>query len=61
MPRTAHRENDAITAPRLITERLHSFEQGVAEDHENTYLLNMREDFRSVLAGRYVIAKPRER
>ena len=52
------RENDAITARRLITERIQTVEQSEDTDgRENGYLLNMREGFRAALAGLYAIAK----
>jgi hypothetical protein len=56
------RDNDAITARRLITERIQTVEQSEDEDgRENGYLLNMREGFRAVLAGMYAVAKRAER
>lgn len=46
---------DPSTARRLITEKLHASEDSSPKD--NTYVLNMREGYRSALAGMYVIAQ----
>lgn len=56
------RENDAITARRLITERLQTMDHSdTREFEENIYLLNMQEGFRIALAGLYAIAQRGEK
>jgi hypothetical protein len=50
------RENDAVTARRLITERLQGMNHSDVRE-ENTYLLNMAEGYKAVLTGLYTIAQ----
>ena len=56
------RENDAITARRLITERIQGVDYAdTRSEDENIYLRNMGEGFKAVLAGLYAIAQRGER
>jgi hypothetical protein len=52
------RENDAVTAPRLITEDYRPSKGArTLTGGENGYLLKMREGFKAALAGMYAIAQ----
>ena len=52
------RENDAITARRLIAERLQGMNYSdVREKDENGYLRNMAEGYKAALAGMYKIVQ----